>query len=1055
MGRFKGKLHTLCEEGRWSEIDSILRSASKSNPSLEDDKLSTISSIRTNLILPFCDETVNFVTTTPSEQKNEPSNPSSLAKLKLFQNECIEKQGFNEWTPLMISCVRAPAALIHGLVQLNPESTRIADRIGSLPLHFVCCFCRPSRTASGTDNDSTKRAANENMSKILTVLLKEYPEAISAVNKWGQTPLHVLFDGREQPNLEAVKTLLVNPLYKNEECIKLSLSTIDRRGRMPLHIAVQKNIILCVLLTDEKMYSRTKRGIGGRSDVSYVVSKDCEKEEMLKLLIESFDEAVRTPLLDSSFTTTTVGYLPLHLFFRACLTASDMNSTVATVGNSRYTRVCVTTPTAIELFLKHMLDYPAVCRIAADVHPTNASLERKTSENNLGTTNTKVFPPLQTTEPCMMMLPLHIACITGVNFETLNQLLINFPESARIATGEDHPLDLFENGTAGLEYKQACRILVKLKEDLNQSEDQLELMHDMQMMVDGFVKRSDLLFVYFPEVNYQEHQGAAPLTVSLDARLVIYPKSVPPHMRRLDLERLSRLEQLIIGEASDPDITELSKTSRLWWAYMCQFQPSRLISEDLRISSIYRACIGRILCHLEGETKSFKNTQNLVNPDAFGEEQVISNINSDALRKLAFVRINNDENVTFEKMMNAGRTTALEAEERAYSSVVEDIPDPMKEEKVGACKCYNGRSVSFREKAVLGTLVFVLLLVGSGFCLFTIGQKDISSNEIHPIRMISEYVIGVLQFVTSLCALFVFSGIISSKETRKVGFNLYMAFLILPDAVIYGIIWVKGPYRLATRDTSRQFLCSAGMGFQMCHLLCNVMLNSVVGYEIYSVLLKSSKRIKTAPLTRSKVCKQIASIYIFAIFTSASSTVDVPWALSHVQPKSDCHFVYGSPNGFFTETSGAVIFIMINLLPMLYISYIRFKILRKKLIPPNGRTRAISLYFLRIISVYYVFYVPMILLTIPLTKSSNENVRIVMGKIIEVLNMFQCLVTLRFALEKDDVYKSIIVHKKRFSNFSTRLFRSCTSDCHSVQEEEVNKIDRGQWHQEDVYEDMA
>ena len=78
-----------------------------------------------------------------------------------------------------------------------------------------------------------------------------------------------------------------------------------------------------------------------------------------------------------------------------------------------------------------------------------------------------------------------------------------------------------------------------------------------------------------------------------------------------------------------------------------------------------------------------------------------------------------------------------------------------------------------------------------------------------------------------------------------------------------------------------------------------------------------------------------------------------------------------------------------------------------------------------------------------------------MIKIFEVLGISQCLVTLRFALEKDDVHKSFIVHKKRFFNISARLFRSGTSDYRAVREGEVNKIDQGQWQQEDVYEDMA
>jgi len=65
----------------------------------------------------------------------------------------------------------------------------------------------------------------------------------------------------------------------------------------------------------------------------------------------------------------------------------------------------------------------------------------------------------------MMMLPLHIACATGVSFETLYQLLMNYFESACVSTGDQYPLDLFENGIAGLEYKQSDIVRKSIEAD--------------------------------------------------------------------------------------------------------------------------------------------------------------------------------------------------------------------------------------------------------------------------------------------------------------------------------------------------------------------------------------------------------------------------------------------------------------------------------------------------------------------------------------------------------------------------------------------------------------
>ena len=87
--QFTGKLHILCEAAKW-------------------------------------DEALDYIQ----------SNSSSA------REEATCREGMNLWTPLTIACVRAHVGFLKELIELAPEAVSVADRSGSLPLHFVACWRR-------------------------------------------------------------------------------------------------------------------------------------------------------------------------------------------------------------------------------------------------------------------------------------------------------------------------------------------------------------------------------------------------------------------------------------------------------------------------------------------------------------------------------------------------------------------------------------------------------------------------------------------------------------------------------------------------------------------------------------------------------------------------------------------------------------------------------------------------------------------------------------------------------------------------------------------------
>lgn len=180
---FKGKLHVLCVDAEWGELKKLV-------------------------------EAVNSPT-----KGEEPSEYSDWTTEQL-QEELMKREGPHEWTPLMIACVRAPLEIIVLLCHANPRACTLADRSGSLPIHF-CAYWRRGPFV-----------------EILIKILCEVSLAsMEMTNIWGQTPLHSLLDAKELAPIGCLRVMLDQGQYTD-----IALSTRDNQHRLPLHIAAEKNL---------------------------------------------------------------------------------------------------------------------------------------------------------------------------------------------------------------------------------------------------------------------------------------------------------------------------------------------------------------------------------------------------------------------------------------------------------------------------------------------------------------------------------------------------------------------------------------------------------------------------------------------------------------------------------------------------------------------------------------------------------------------------------------------------------------------------------------------
>ena len=205
-------------------------------------------------------------------------------------------------------------------------------------------------------------------------------------------------------------------------------------------------------------------------------------------------------------------------------------------------------------------------------------------------------------------------------------------------------------------------------------------------------------------------------------------------------------------------------------------------------------------------------------------------------------------------------------------------------------------------------------------------------------------------------------------------FNLYLFFIILPD-ILYNCITGIAQFYEGIHDGKYppNFpLCEMRMGFSFFYYFTNLYLNAVLAYEIYTIVVNSYRRRHTNPPSIRKVYTQVGLVYLFTTLLSLWFIINVPWSPFGFENMTYCITKSGSPTAdkqLFSESMGSLIAICIVLPPFIYVFYVGFKVWYNALLPIKGRTRAISLYFFRIVLVFICFYIPNLAIAAVLSRT--------------------------------------------------------------------------------------
>mmetsp|Transcript_4560 Transcript_4560/g.10806 ORF Transcript_4560/g.10806 Transcript_4560/m.10806 type:complete len:380 (-) Transcript_4560:258-1397(-) len=322
---------------------------------------------------------------------------------------------------------------------------------------------------------------------------------------------------------------------------------------------------------------------------------------------------------------------------------------------------------------------------------------------------------------------------------------------------------------------------------------------------------------------------------------------------------------------------------------------------------------------------------------------------------------------------------------------------------------------------------------------------------------------GVLVVATSIAA------ILSNKTTRKSPFNVYVLFLMLPDA-LFALI-NGGHYAsraLETSLTPPYEVSSFGFFF---YFACNFYTNGVVTFEVHKLITQSNKRQRTPPPDLRRVYTQVATAYFLTTILALWAALPVSWSLSHISNREEGEGTMGSPpGGTFSYLAGVILaYTLIVIPPSSYVAFVSIRVWRKKLLPRKGRTRALSLFFLRVIVVFVLFYFPGTMLSVVQYRADNSPstvfwVRIARG----LLNTGQAFTTLYLVSAKDDI-REVIVHaysktigqvccniSASKSNNEVKSSRVQISGLNSEEQQNASSMTntlQSEWEAEDEYDD--
>jgi len=312
---------------------------------------------------------------------------------------------------------------------------------------------------------------------------------------------------------------------------------------------------------------------------------------------------------------------------------------------------------------------------------------------------------------------------------------------------------------------------------------------------------------------------------------------------------------------------------------------------------------------------------------------------------------------------------------------------------------------------------------------------------------IIRFVLGILEFVGSILSFMIIIGILLTNA-RKKGYNLYLVFLVIPDAIFNVMCSIRN-ICFATNDgkapVAINFIWFWSMYF---YFFANGWQIVVVMIDVYFIVKQSFARHHVAATSQHVALVKSFLVLLFSAVYATWNTLEVHWS-----PRLNKDKIRGiwAVNGKLKYAQ--LVTMIIPLSRMIIILCIVWK---RKILPTSGKTRIIYLYTRKIFFSFFAFYIPIYAIAYVVAFLPTAETKFWVQTVTYTLMHMQALMTLYFVMSKNDVYEEVnkfyspcfqMVHSMR--NTSSRSVQKQEQDEQKKEREEH----QGEWEDTNVYDD--
>ena len=333
------------------------------------------------------------------------------------------------------------------------------------------------------------------------------------------------------------------------------------------------------------------------------------------------------------------------------------------------------------------------------------------------------------------------------------------------------------------------------------------------------------------------------------------------------------------------------------------------------------------------------------------------------------------------------------------------------------------------------------------------GGDDLLSNNFYPSwRNSLSFSLAALTLTMFCVVLYEISTVI---KARAFTFNLYIIFLLVPDCLFNFIEGWRCIGEGLNDGRIPWSLCYARNFMIIFYYYSNVFMNALIACKVYKLVVDAYHCKRTKLPTARRVALEACSVYLFAALVAGWFVMPLDWGV--VKTTSDPYYVSSFGTPVFNQYLGICISVAISLPPFFCVFGVTYKVHKQKLLPLQGSTRALALYFMRIIVVFIAFYFPMLTLAMIVllypSDGTDSNAYFWLQTTLTMINPIQNMVTLKFLLQKDDIRDVFFGH---FSAFSSLLRLSRFSEIKTTNDQHVEPnaplSPKSIWKESDTYE---